>query len=261
MRRISSAFLISAALLFSSAALGDTLAWDVTGQNTFGTLDHNTGNFNQVANFGFTPAGIGEVNGVLYTSLSGGTQLYQVNPVNGALSFIGDLSNGTFTYYTLGSTNSALYMVDNMGTLWTINPKTGTPSMVGSTRLNLTNVQAITLSAGSNTLYLTLNNNIYTINTTTGLASYVGTSGSTDFGALIDLGGKVYANTIVYPNSVYMFNPVTGVSSFVTLSNAGDYSWGLAPIVPEPGSFGMLMVAAAALGAFFWKRRRAFVTE
>ena len=258
MRRSSFAALISAALLFTSVAAADTMAWDVTGQNTFGKLNLNTGTFTQVANFGFTSAGLGEANGYLYTALWGGTQLYSINTNTGSLSLVG---NASLTYYTLGSTNNGLYMVDTMGTLWNINAKTGASTAVGATGLNMSNVTSIGLSNGSNSLYVALNNSLYTINTTTGVASFVGTSGATDFGALVDIGGKVYASTIVAPNSVYMFNPATGVSSFVTLSNAGDYSWGLAPIVPEPGSFGMLALAGVALGGFMLHRRRSLQTN
>ena len=89
----------------------------------------------------------------------------------------------------------------------------------------------------------------------TGLASFVGTSGTTDFGALITTGGTVYASTLVAPNSIYTFNPTDGTSTFSTLV-AGDYSFGLAPVVPEPSSFALLGLAGSLLGAYAWKRKR-----
>ena len=58
-------YLIAAALFlaFGGASFADTVAWDVTQTHNFGTLDLTTGQFNQVSNFGFTPAGIGEIGG------------------------------------------------------------------------------------------------------------------------------------------------------------------------------------------------------
>lgn len=218
------------------------------------------GNFNHISNLGFLPAGLGQVGGALFTALEGGTRSVQIEHGDRNSDRGG---NSSISYFGFGSTNSGLYMIDTVGTLWNINPATGISTMVGSTHLNFSDVRSIGLSAGSNTLYMALNSDLFTINTTTGVASFVGTSGSTDFGAIVDMAGTVHTTTIVAPNSVYTFNPATGISSFITVSNAGDYAWGLAPlltgpraaVVPEPGSFALIAIGAL-LGTCGLKRKR-----
>ncbi len=250
-------YFIAAALFlaFGGASFADTVAWDVTQTHNFGKLDLTTGQFNQISNFGFTPAGIGEIgNRTLYTTDAGGSTLFSIDQTTGALTAIGN-TGSNITYYTFGSTSTGLYMVDTQGGLWTINATTGAATLVGSTQLNMGMSQYVGLSAGGDVLYIALGSNIYTINTANGLASFIGTSGTTDFGALITTGGTVYASTLVAPNSIYTFNPTDGTSTFSTLV-AGDYSFGLAPVVPEPSSFALLGLAGSLLGAYAWKRKR-----
>ena len=220
--------------------------------NLFGALDLNNGGFKYVSDLGFTPAGLGVAGGTLYTAMGGGSQLYTLDTTTGVTTFLG---NASAAYFAFGSTSDGLYMIDTAGSLWSVNPKNGSSTMLGSTHLNVENVQSIALSTGTNTLYLALNSDLYTISTTTGLASFIGTSGSTDFGALIDISGQVYANTVVSPNSVYIFNPATGVSSFVTLSTAPNYSFGLASVAPEPSSLALLGIGAL-IGVCALKRKR-----
>jgi hypothetical protein len=238
--------------VLSSAAYADTMAWDVTETHQFGTANLTTGEFTQIGDLGFTPAGLGQIGQNLYTADGGGTTLYSINQYSGAATAIGTSS---ISYYAFGSTTSGLYMVDTVGGLWNINASTGQSTLIGSTELMMGN-NSVALSTGSNMLYIALGSNIYTINTMTGLASYIGTSGGTDFGALVTAGGTVYASTVVAPSSIYTFNPATGTSTFSTLA-AGDYSFGLAPVVPEPGTVGLLGLAGSLLTAFAWKRRKA----
>jgi PEP-CTERM motif len=248
------ALLIFAALACSSGVFADTVAWDATGNNLFGSLDLTTGAFNEVSNLGFTPAGLGQIGSTIYTANSGGMSLYSIDTQTGAVKSIGTSS---ISYYAFGSTTSGLYMVDTVGGLWNINPTTGTSTLIGSTHL-LMGSNTVGLSAGSNNLYIALGSNIYIINTTTGNASFLGNSGSTDFGALVSVSGTVYASTIVSPNAIYNFNPMNGISTFATLSSASDYSYGLAPIVPEPSSFALLALVGSLLAGYVvWKRKRA----
>jgi PEP-CTERM motif-containing protein len=249
-------YLIAAACLFSCACVSfaSTMAWDVTQTHKFGTLNLATGQFSQISNFGFTPGGIGEVGGSIFTTDGGGNTLFSINKTTGALTAIGD-TGSNITYYTFGSTSTGLYMVDTEGGLWNINAKSGKANFIGSTALNMGTSPYVGLSAGGTALYIALGSNVYTINTTTGLASFVGTSGTTDFGALVTVGGTVYASTLVAPNSIYTFNPANGTSTFSTLV-AGDYSFGLAPTVPEPSSVALLGIGGLLVAAYAWKRRR-----
>ncbi len=244
----------------SSCLYADSFAWETTGQNmnNFGKVDLSTGSFSTVGSFGFQAAGLGEIGSTVYTAVEGGLGLYAVNTNNGNVSSIGDSS---ISYFAFGSTNSGLYMVDTTGGLWNINPTSGTSTLIGSTHLNINT--SVGLSAGSNNLYLALGSNVYTINTTTGTASYVGNSGSTDFGALVDSSGTVYGASIVSPNAFYTFNSSTGTANFVALSAAPDYAFGLAPVVPEPSPVALLGLAGVLFGTgYAWKRRQALrVTE
>lgn len=240
-------------LTLSSVAFADSVAWEVTGQNNFGVADLTTGSFNTVSNLGFTAAGLGEIGNTVYAANSGGTGLYSVNTNTGTTTWVG---NSSISYYAFGSTNSGLYMVDTTGSLWNIDPSTGSSTRIGSTHLDMTTSPYTGLSAGSNNLYIALGSNIYTINTSTGAASYVGVSSGTDFGALVDVSGTVYGASVVSPNEIYTFNPSTGTSAFVSASMAGDYAYGLAPIVPEPATFGLLGLAGSLFGAYAWRRKR-----
>jgi PEP-CTERM motif len=248
--------ILTAVLVFSAGLSASPIVWDATGNNLFGKLDLGTGTFTEISNLGFTPAGLGAIGESLYTADGGGSTLYSVNQNTGALQAIGSLSNQT--YFAFGSTTTSLYMVDTTGGLWNINPATGANKFIGSTQ-QMIGQQSIGLSTGSNVLYMALGSNIYTINTTTGLASFLGNKGTTDFGALITISNTVYGTSVVAPNSIYTFDPTTGVAAFLTNSTAPDYSFGLATVVPEPSSLGLLAlgIAGSLLAGYCLKRRSA----
>jgi hypothetical protein len=67
-----------AALVLTSSSFAATMAWEVTGMDTFGTIDLSNGNFNHISNLGFLPAGLGQVGGALFTALEGGTRPVQI---------------------------------------------------------------------------------------------------------------------------------------------------------------------------------------
>ncbi len=243
-----------AVLVFSSCAFADSTAWDVTGQNQFGALDLNNGNFTALITFPFIAAGLGVDGNMLYSAVSGGSGLYSVNPVNGSTALIGNMSGNT--YFAFGSTATGLYMLDTTGSLWNINSTTGAATRIGSTLLPI-GANTVGLSAGASTLYIANGANIYSVDTTNAHATYIGNSGATDFGALVDAGGGIYGTSIVNANQIYSLDPTTGISTLLTASNAGDYSYGLAPMIPEPGSFLLLGLAGLLFGGYALKRKLA----
>jgi uncharacterized protein (TIGR03437 family) len=150
--------------------------------NPFGTVDLNSGAFTLIGNMGSGGYdGLGVANGVLYTEQAG--LLYSVNTANANLTLIGGVT-GTPNLATFGSTTTGLYGLAGTGefevaTLYSINPQTGAITAIGPIGASvIPNGQTFyqRLSVGSSTLYMESNSNLYTINTTTGAATQVGTT-------------------------------------------------------------------------------------
>jgi uncharacterized protein (TIGR03437 family) len=156
-------------------------------ENPFGIVDLNSGAFTLIGNMGSGGYdGLAVANGVLYTEQNG--LLYSVNTANASLTLIGGVT-GTPNLATFGSTTTALYGVtgtgsDEVTTLLSINPQTGAITAIGpigaSAIPNGTGFYA-RLSVGSSTLYMENDSNLYTINTTTGAATQVGTTDSNGY--------------------------------------------------------------------------------
>jgi PEP-CTERM motif len=248
-----------AVLAFSSCAFAGAVAWDVTGQNQFGSLDLNNGTFTGASTFPFIAAGLGVDGGSVYTAVSGGLGLYSINPSDGSLNFIG---NSSISYYAFGSTTNGLYMLDTTGSLWNINPSTGSATRIGSTLIDVIGGAPLGLSAGATKLYVAAGDGatgaiIYSVDTATAASTLIGTTATTAFGALVDVSGSIYGSSIINAREIYNFNPTTGISTFVTTYDSGGYSYGLAPIVPEPGSFMLLGFAGLLVGGYVLRRKLA----
>jgi uncharacterized protein (TIGR03437 family) len=151
-------------------------------QNPFGVVDLNSGAFTLIGNMGNGGYdGFGVANGSLYTEQNG--LLYSVNTANANLTLIGGVT-GTPNLATFGSTTTGLYGVGNTGsqtvaTLFSINPQTGTMTAIGPLGASAVpngGDAYVRLSVSSPTLYLEYNSNLFTINTTTGAATQVGTT-------------------------------------------------------------------------------------
>jgi uncharacterized protein (TIGR03437 family) len=173
------------AMLTANAYMLATAAQGV--ENPFGVVDLNSGAFTLIGNMGSGGYdGLAVANGVLYTEQNG--LLYSVNTANANLTLIGGVT-GTPNLATFGSTTTGLYGLAGLGsnvvaTLVSINPQTGAITAIGPIGASvIPNGQGFyaRLSVGSSTLYMEFNSNLYTLNTTTGAATQVGTTDSNGY--------------------------------------------------------------------------------
>src|SRR5262245_59051453 len=219
--------------------MADVYAYEITGpdSNLFGVIELNTGVFTSVGSMGLTLAGLGSFGGTIYGGDYHGNTLYSVNTSTGELTAIG--TSGTISYILFGSTTSGLYAFGANGDIYSINPATGAANDIGPTGLSFGGI-VMGMSSGSNTLYLTQNDLLYTLNTTTGTASLVGStnSGESGFGALVSIGGTLYAGAYeasVTPH-VYTINIQTPEAAFLSASPSTPSLpgvagfWGFAPV-------------------------------
>jgi uncharacterized protein (TIGR03437 family) len=219
-------------------------------QNPLGIVDLNTGVFTLIGNMGSGGYdGLAVANGVLYTEQNG--LLYSVNTSNANLTLIGGLTGNNLS--TFGSTTTGLYGLAPTGsasveTLFSINPETGAMTAIGpigaSAIPNGTGFYA-TLSVGSSTLYMENNGNLYSINTTTGAATQVGTTDNHDYVSTVPLfeNGTVYAG---YGPGIGTINVTTGqITPGSALSGGPGSLVGLAPD-PVPAGTPPVMLTANA---------------
>ncbi len=155
---------------------------DLTGQFTpIGTIDPNLGILGNLCVSGDN----------LYAV--DGTTLYQVHPgsvINGVVTLtpIGPAGVPTVEMIRLGSTPAGLYAVGNDGNLYTIDPMSGAAERGGATTLAATSIDGI--STGSYELYMSaqasvnglLQENLYAVNVSTGVATLVGKIGDSTMG-------------------------------------------------------------------------------
>jgi uncharacterized protein (TIGR03437 family) len=228
------------AYMLGTAALGV--------QNPLGIVDLNTGVFTLIGNMGSgSYSGLAVANGILYTEQNG--LLYSVNTSNANLTLVGGLTGKNLAAF--GSTTSGLYGLAPTGsfsvaTLFSINPETGAITMIGPVGA-IPNGQGTyaALSVGSSTLYMEFNSNLYTINTTTGAATQVGTTDGNDYLTSVPLfeNGTYYAGS---GSRIGTINVTTGqIKPGSTLSGGPGSLVGLAPD-PLPAGAPPAMLTANA---------------
>jgi uncharacterized protein (TIGR03437 family) len=204
-------------------------------ENPFGTVDLNSGAFALIGNMGSGAYdGLAVANGVLYTEQNG--LLYSVNTTNANLTLVGGVT-GTPNLATFGSTTTGLYGLTGAGssevaTLFSINPQTGIMTAIGPIGASvIPNGQTYyqRLSVGSPTLYMESNSNLYTINTTTGAATEVGTTDSNGYlsSVLLLEYGTYYVGA---GSGIATINVATGqIDPHSTIFGAAGSPVGLAP--------------------------------
>jgi hypothetical protein len=240
----------------------DNIAYMGVNGGDFGTIDLNTGVFTLLGNSGQSLAGLAVDNGMLYGSswhtVDSTGQLFTINPANGSLTSVGTKSN--VNYDDFGSTTFGLYAVGVDANLYSINPNTGAPSLIGPIGIGFGSWRS--LSTNSSTLYFADGANLYTLSTTTGAATLVGNMGGPEIGALLMEGGSLYGGQETpAPLAVDTLNPVTGVATTgPALSGTSSAFFALAPNplpVPEPSTWSMIGVGGVALlGIILRKKRR-----
>src|SRR5262249_20145490 len=142
-----------------------------------GTINRATGAGTDVGPFGTsqTWAGAFGTDGTLYTLIngfSGNAVLARVNQSTGAVTPIGG-GVGTNMINLEVAADGTMYGIGyNDQVLYRINTTTGTATPVGNTGISATMDLAF---SPAGVLYATVGNNIWTINTTTGASTFVGT--------------------------------------------------------------------------------------
>jgi hypothetical protein len=246
-------FVASALLAFVPSALAGVLAYETEG-NTFGTIDLTTGQFTVLGSSGQTLAGLGNYGGNLYAGINTGTDFYQVSPANGSLTFIG---NSGASIVATGSTTAGVYELGFDDNLYSVNLTNGALTLIGKTGVPIASPTG--MSANGPNLYINSKSNLYLVDTSTGIASLVGSTSPAQFGTMVYIKGTYYAGTATdSPERVLTFDPDTANVLTSVGSNSGIF-WGLAPDsldTPLPGTLPLFATGLGALGLFGWRRKR-----
>ncbi len=247
--------------LCASSGWADSYAYVEGDNGPFGTLDLNTGAYTYLGTTSVFLSGLGTANGKLYGANYGengplGT-LYSVNTANGNLTAVG--SSG-ISYEDIGSTTKGLYAIGSDFNLYSVNPANGAATLVGGTGLSSFG-GVFGESAGSSTLYITAGTELYSVSTTSGLATAIGYMSGQYMGALVQEGGILYGGQ--WPaTAVDTLNTLTGAATTGPSVTGGLNSfWGLAPIpltssVPDETSTMSLLLGVVCFGGLLLRRSK-----
>jgi hypothetical protein len=266
--------ILATLFVFAVAARADSIAYEISSGRDFGTVDLNTGSYTAIGTTPNNPVlGLAEFNGKLYTvGYAGGAALYRVNTATANFTPVGTgLASGA-SFDLFGATNSGLYAIGSASyngslttLLYSINPATGSATIIGPTLPVAAAAGVESLSNGSNTLYLTIGSLLYVLDTTTGGYTLVGNGFPFEAVATTFEDGSLFG---AHNSPCCSFDTInTSTAAATLLSNevngpVGGLVSALAPdspasssVAPEPSTLGLFGAALLISGAFV--RRRA----
>jgi PEP-CTERM motif len=215
-------------LVFSIAAKADNLAYMGTISGDFGTLDLNTGVFTYLGNSGVVLAGMAVANHTLYGS-SYHTSTGVLYSVNPTNGSPTVIGTSSLDIDDFGSTTSGLYAIGVDLNLYSINATTGAATLIGATGLPSFGYWR-SLSTNSSTLYFANGYNLYTLSTSTGAATLLGYMGGQQVGAILQEGGFLYAGENYPGFSVDTLDTTTGVATTgPSVTGTSSYFYAIAP--------------------------------
>jgi hypothetical protein len=242
---------VAALVAVSRHALAETAFAVSPVPSRFGLLDLQTGAFSAV---GPAPAsqyvGIATIGSSILAGYEDG-RIVSINPFTGIPTPFADSHISLFAL--AGGSGGELYALDNALRLYSLNPTTGAPSLIGATNLpQIQSISASAFAASSANIYYTYEDGshpstLYTLNRSTGLATAIGPTTNAN-----QILGAGFIGTTLYgftgprdPRgpSMYALNTSNGAAAFV--ANTPVVIWGAA--VPEPSSLVLAAVAAATL--------------
>jgi hypothetical protein len=170
--------------------------------------------------------------------------LYTIDPTTGATTLVGNMgAEMTDIALRNGAMFGTDFPVSGPNSLYAINPTTGATTLIGSTSVYLNALQF----GSDGTLYgaggapgcgppphVTACNSLYTINTTTGAATLVGTGVYNSSGDLESIGGLYLSSATSTTDQLFTVDAITGAGTLVgDIGFAQVYGLGY---VPETGT-------------------------
>lgn len=182
------------------------IVYAATSSGAFGKLDLDSGQFTQLGKSGTHLAGLAELGANLLGVVPDGG-FEQLNLANGAPI---QLSDFNVAFRCLGATTEKLYAVDFNGALYALTRHGGgTLSRMGHTALGR---GTLAMSANGPALYAAVDPGtgsvLYSLNTTNGAATRIGSTGVSNVTSLVFRHGNLYAAAA--NGTIYALDPTTG---------------------------------------------------
>lgn len=157
--------------------------------------------------------------GTIYAA--GATDLYTLDPLTGALSYVGNYGIAGSVVITAAYSNltNTLYAVDLVSDgLYTINTATGAATLVGTLGLGLNYAQDMSFNQNDGLLYLagyTTTGSLYWVDTNTGAASLIGPfQGGWEIDGFVIPYGLATPEVSIAPDGTLSWNAVSGATMY-----------------------------------------------